>query len=64
MERKFIESSYYQGLHNDIAHSYRQAGHALDNYGVDMSTELKKALEELYTAHRVVLEVMDKDRNV
>lgn len=64
MEQKFIESSYYQDLHNNIAHGYRQTGHALDNFGADMSTELKKALEELYKAHRAVLDVMDKEKNV
>lgn len=58
MEKAFINSSYYRGLQNDIGHSYRLVGHALDNYGVDMSKELREALEGLYEAHRAVLDIM------
>lgn len=59
MENKFIESSYYKSLQSDIQRGYRQVGHALDNYGVDMPKELREALEGLYEAHRAVLKVME-----
>lgn len=59
MDNRFIESSYYKSLNNDIAHAYRQIGHSLDNYGVDMPKELKEALEGLYEAHRAVLDIME-----
>ena len=45
MENKFIESSYYKSLQSDIQRSYRQVGHALDNYGVDICL---KSLERLW----------------
>ena len=63
MEHKeaFINSSYYQQLRQEISHNYRAVGHALDNYGVDMSKELKEALEGLCEAHRAVLEAMEVD---
>lgn len=64
MENKFIESSYYKSLHNDIAHSYRQVGRALDNYGVDMPKELRGALKGLYEAHRAVLDIMEDNKSV
>lgn len=62
MERGFIQSSYYKGLHDDIAHDYRRITHALDNYGVDMSKELREALEGLQEAHREVLKQMEAER--
>ena len=62
MERGFIQSSYYKGLHDDISHDYRRIGHALDNYGVDMSKELKAALEGLQEAARAVLKQMEAER--
>lgn len=60
MENKFIESSYYKSLQNDIQSEYRRIGHALDNYGVDMSKELREALEGLYEAHRAVIDAMGR----
>lgn len=62
MERGFIESSYYKGLHDDIAHDYRRIAHALDNYGVDMSKELREALEGLQEATKAVLKQMEAER--
>lgn len=62
MERGFIQSSYYKGLYDDIAHDYRRIAHALDNYGVDMSKELREALEGLQEAHRAVLKQMEAER--
>lgn len=64
MDNRFIESSYYKSLHNDIAHEYRQIGHAIDNYGVDMPKELREALEGLYEAHRAVLDIMEGNKSV
>lgn len=62
MERGFIQSSYYKGLYDDIAHNYRRIAHALDNYGVDMSKELREALEGIQKAHRAVLKQMEAER--
>lgn len=64
MDNRFIESSYYKSLHSDIAHSYRQTGHALDNYGADMPKELREALEGLYEAHREALDIMEDNKRV
>lgn len=58
MENKFMNSSYYRNLQNDIQREYRQIGHALDNYGVDMPKELREALEGLYEAHRAIIDTM------
>ena len=52
----FKNSSYYKQLMQEISHNYRAVGHALDNYGVDMSKELKEALEMLKRASEEVLE--------
>lgn len=62
MERGFIQSSYYKGLYDDIAHDYRRIAHALDNYGVDMSKELREALEGIQEVHRAVLKQMEAER--
>lgn len=62
MEKSFIDSSYYKNLHDDVAHGYRRIGHALDNYGVDMSKELRAALEGLQEATEVVLKQMEAER--
>lgn len=62
MERGFIQSSYYKGLHDDIAHDYRRIVHALDNYGVDMSKELREALEDLQEATKAALKQMEAER--
>ncbi|MDO4326397.1 MAG: hypothetical protein Q4E24_10260 [bacterium] len=62
MEKAFINSSYYKGLHDDIAHDYRRIGHALDNYGVDMSKGLREALEGLQRATEAVLKQMEAER--
>ena len=48
VNKEFMNSSYFDVLQKDILQQYRKIGHALDNYGVDMSCELKEALEELY----------------
>lgn len=62
MEKGFTGSSYYKGLHDDIAHDFRRIGHALDNYGVDMSKELRAALEGLQEATEAVLKQMEAER--
>lgn len=62
MERGFIQSSYYKGLYDDIAHDYRRIAHALDNYGVDMSKELREALEGLQEATKAALKQMEAER--
>lgn len=54
----FKNSSYYNQLRQEISHNYRAVGHALDNYGVDMSKELKEALERLKRASEEVLECL------
>lgn len=62
MEKAFINSSYYKRLHDDIAHDYRRIGHALDNYGINMSKELRAALEGLQRATEAVLKQMEAER--
>lgn len=62
MERAFIESAYYKGLYDDIAHDYRRIRHSLDNYGLDMSKELREALEGLQEATEAVLKQMEAER--
>ncbi len=54
MKEKFISSSYFDIMRKDINQQYRRIGHALDNYGMNMSKELKEALEELYKVTRKV----------
>ena len=54
----FRNNSYYNQLRQEISHNYRAVGHALDNYGVDMSKELREALERLKRASEEVLECL------
>ena len=54
----FKNSSYYNQLRQEIIHNYRAVGHALDNYGVDMSKELKEALDRLQRASENVLKCL------
>ena len=54
----FRGSSYYKSLKQELQHEYRRVSHALDNYGVDMSTELEAALQRLREATGAVLEEM------
>ena len=54
----FKRSSYYQDLRKELWHYDRLIGHALDNYGVDMSKELREALERLKRASEEVLECL------
>ncbi len=62
MEKAFINSSYYKNLQDDIAHDCRRVGHALDNYGVDMSKGLREALEGLQRATEAALKAMEAER--
>lgn len=54
-QKAFIKSSYYQTLKREISHGYRKINHALDNYGVDMSSELEGALQRLNKSTEEVL---------
>ena len=58
----FTESGAYRSLYTEVAHGERVAHHALDNYGMDMSTELKEALQALEKAYRAVLERMEAEK--
>lgn len=58
----FTESGAYRTLYNDVAHGERIAHHALDNYGMNMSQELKEALQALEKASRVVLKRMEAEK--
>ena len=57
----FINSSYFDIMRKDIMNQYRKIGHALDNYGINMSRELKMSLEELYKAIEKVEREMDEE---
>ena len=54
VKENFISSSYFDIMRKDIDQQYRRIGHALDNYGMNMTKELKEALEELYKVTRKV----------
>lgn len=56
--QKFINSSYYRQLRQEIHHSYRVISHALDNYGADMGSELREALERARKTTGDLLECM------
>lgn len=57
--QKFINSSYYRQLRQEIHHNYRIISHALDNYGADMEKELREELERLRKVAGDVLELME-----
>ena len=58
-KQKFINSSYYRQLRQEIQYSHRITSHALDNYGMDMEKELKEAIERLRKATGDVLQCME-----
>lgn len=61
MRREFIESSYFQSMRLEILSGYRKIGHAIDNYGYDMSKGLIEALQRLQSALEAVDKQMEAD---
>lgn len=49
----YCNSSYFMFLCADTARLERQIHHDIDNYGMDMSPDIKEALQELEKACRI-----------
>ena len=58
----FRNSSYYQNLRKEILYERRRIGHAIDNFGAVMESELKEALERLQKATDEVLEILNSNK--
>ena len=58
----YINSIYFTTLCEDVAHLERLVHHEIDNYGVDMSPELKEALKALEKASRVARKQMQAEK--
>lgn len=61
MNNEFVRSNYYISMRQDIEQQYRKIGHALDNYGTEMSNELRSCIEELYKVVEKVEKQMRED---
>lgn len=57
----YLNSSSFNFLRMEVAHVERLVHHELDNYGTEMSPELKNELKALEKACRVAKECMEAE---